>query len=122
GPALPPRGAGGDDRGQHRRRRAGGVLLVQWLEGQLLRRRARARHRRGGVLHPQEDRDQPLLLQRPGLGQLLRREVGGWSAVAPGRSRGSRGTSTAAPGGSRGTSTAATKGRWPALGALADGP
>ena len=42
------------------------------LEGLLPRRPARPRHRRGRLLHAQEDRDQPLLLERPGQRGLLR--------------------------------------------------
>ena len=65
-PPLPPRGRGGHDRRQHRRRRAGRLLPVQRLEGQLPRRPARPRPGRGRVLHAQEDRHEPLLLERPG--------------------------------------------------------
>ena len=46
------------------------------LEGLLPRRPARPRPRRGRVLHAQEDRHLPLVLERPGHRQLLRREVG----------------------------------------------
>ena len=46
------------------------------LEGLLPRRPARSRPRRGGVLHAQEDRHQPLVRQRPGTRSVLRREVG----------------------------------------------
>ena len=60
---------------QHRRRRAGRVLPVLGLEGQLPRRPPRPRRRRGRVLHAQEDRHQPLLLRRSGPRRLLRREV-----------------------------------------------
>ena len=63
-PPLSPRRRGGDDRRQRRRRRAGRVLPVLRLEGQLLRRPARARARRGRVLHAQEDGHIALLLGR----------------------------------------------------------
>ena len=56
----------GHGRREHRRGRAGGVLPVLGLEGLLPRRPARPRPRRGRVLHPQEDRHQPLVLERPG--------------------------------------------------------
>ena len=47
----------------------------QRLEGLVPRRPARARHRRGRVLHAQEDRHQPLVLERAGQRQLLRRAL-----------------------------------------------
>ena len=75
GPALPARGRGGHDRRQHRRRRARRLLPVLGLEGLLPRRPARARPRRGRVLHAQEDRHVALVLQRPGQRGLLRRAV-----------------------------------------------
>ena len=40
-----------------------------------LGRPARARPRRGRVLHPQEDRDEPLVLERPGRRAVLRRDA-----------------------------------------------
>ncbi len=45
------------------------------LEGLVPRRPARPRPRRGRVLHAQEDRHEPLVLRRPGLGAVLRGEV-----------------------------------------------
>ena len=74
-PPLPPRGRGRHGRRQHRCRRARRLLPVQRLEGQLPRRPACARSRRGRVLHPQEDRDQPLVQRRSGQRRLLRREL-----------------------------------------------
>ena len=81
GPALPPRGRGGHDRRQHRRRRAGRLLPVLGLEGLVPRRPARARPRRGRVLHAQEDRHEPLVLLGPGPRRVLRR------ALSPGSAR-----------------------------------
>ena len=72
GPPLPPRRRGRDDRRQHRRRGAGRLLPVQRVEGLVPRRPPRARHRRGRLLHAQEDRDQPLVLRRPGPRVVLR--------------------------------------------------
>ena len=68
GAPLPPRGRGRHDRRQHRRRRAGRLLPVLRLEGLVPRRPARARARRRRVLHAQEDRHEPLVLERPGHG------------------------------------------------------
>ena len=75
GAALPARGAGGHGRRQHRRGRAGRVLPVLGLEGLIPGRPARARDRRGRVLHTQEDRHQPLVLERAGERRVLRRAV-----------------------------------------------
>ena len=66
---------GGHDRRQHRRRGAGRLLPVQRLEGLLPRRPARARARRGRVLHAQEDGHEPLVLLRPGARGVLRRAM-----------------------------------------------
>ena len=64
--AVSPRRRGRHGRREHRRRRAGRVLPVLGLEGQLPRRPARPRAGRRRVLHAQEDRHEPLLLERPG--------------------------------------------------------
>ena len=56
----------GHDRRQHRRRRAGRLLPVLGLEGLVPRRPARPRPGRGRVLHAQEDRHEPLLLDGQG--------------------------------------------------------
>ena len=75
GQALPPRRGGGHGGREHRGRRAGRVLPLLGLEGLLPRRPARPRGRRGRLLHPQEDRDEPLLLERRGQRALLRRAL-----------------------------------------------
>ena len=73
GAQVQARRRGRHGRREHRRRRPGGLLPVQRLEGQLPRRPARPRHGRGGLLHAQEDRHVALLLERR-VGQLLRRD------------------------------------------------
>ena len=54
---------GRHDRDQRGGRGAGGVLPVQWPPQLVLRRPARDRTGRGGVLHEQEDDDDPLVLR-----------------------------------------------------------
>src|SRR5262249_57693712 len=71
GAALPPRRRRGHGRREHRRGGPSGLLPLLGLEGLVPGRPARPRARRGRVLHAQEDRDQPVLLdwlgQRRGL-------------------------------------------------------
>ena len=73
---LPPRLRRRDDRREHRRRGARGVLPVLGLEGLVPRRCARPRRRCDRFLHAQDDRHLALVLRRRD-GQVLRRVSAG---------------------------------------------